>query len=230
MPRPFRICPRCGGSTWTEIDESHTACADCGLGASTGTLMTSAKVRRWTPWRRANRELRASRDRPTRALADATFTPYGLDGRWTGPRWLGGHGRSNDEVTELSLAHGSREMTGPQLRVRTRIPRFGTIGVELVDAAHELVMTLAHEVDRLRDDVRQALFPRGAATDPFGPWTPLAVEVDGASRPFHLLAEDDHWVAVGALTEVVLSLEGRQWDPAGIGLVPVADLTPYEAY
>jgi hypothetical protein len=161
-------------------------------------------------------------------VAASTFTPYGLDGRWTGPRWAGGHGRSGGRVVHLELAHGERWGTGPQLRVDTRIPQIGDLDAEVVNAAVHLVSGFAHEVGGIRDDVRAALFLQdGLVGEPLAPWLPLTVEVEGDRRSFRLLVEGDLWVAVGKLPEVVVALEGRDWDPGDVGLVPVRDLTPY---
>jgi hypothetical protein len=208
---------------WIELDPSHVECGDCGLGATVAVLTARAE-----PGAHAA-PLPAVDDRWRRAVAAATFTPYGLDGRWTGLRWVGGHGSSNGRVIHLELAHGDSGMRGPQLRVDTRIPQIGGLPEEVVNAALHLVMGFAHEVGGIRDDVRRALFPQDElGVDPLGPWASVAVDVDGTPQPFHLLAEGDHWIAVGRLTTVVLALRARAWDPGDVRLEPIRDLTPYE--
>jgi hypothetical protein len=223
VSRPFRICPQCGGSTWIELDDTHQRCADCGHGSTVAVLTVGAEP---------GAPVAPSRPPPAdaewrRAVAAATFTPYGLDERWTGPRWVGGHGSSNGRVTHLALVHGDPGLTGSHLRVDTRIPQMGTVDVEVVFVARQLVMGLAREVGHLREDVRRAMFSRGEP-DPLAPWTSLAVDVEGTSHPFHLLSDGDHWVALGKLPSIVVALRAHTWDPGGIGLVPVRDLSPYE--
>ena len=221
MSRPFRICPQCGGSTWIQLDDKREQCVDCGHGVTVAVLTLPAPgVPPPLPppmdegWRRA--------------AAAATFTPYGLDERWTGRRWAGGHGSSNGRVTHLSLAHGDPGMTGPQLLVDTRIPQMGNLDLEVVFAARQLGMRLAHEVGHLREDVRQAMFLGDQVTDPLAPWASLTVDVDATPHPFHFLSEGERWVALGRLPSVVVTLGGRRWGPGDVGLVPIRDLTPYE--
>jgi ribosomal protein S27AE len=229
-PVPARpgICPRCGGSEWIKVDASHWRCGDCGLG-STISLLTARSTSGASSAELGDHRaaMRATRDRWRQAFAAATFTPYGLDDQWTGPRWVGGHGTSNNRVTSLRLAHGDRGMTEPQLRVETRIPQIGGLDQEVVNAAHHLVMGFAHDVGGIRDDVRRALFPRGGASEPLAPWTPLALGVAGQAQTFRLLVEGDHWIAVGALDTVVLALRGRAWDPGTVSLETIWDLTSY---
>jgi hypothetical protein len=221
------ICSRCGGSEWVAIDASHRRCTDCGLG-STVSRLTAGRATGIpsTPGGRRAPEL-APQERWRRASTTSTFEPYGLDRRWTGPRWAGGHGSSNGRVTSLELAHGDRGTTEPQLRVETRIPQIGTLQHEIVNAAHHLVMGFAHHAGGVRDEVRNAMFPRGAS-DPFVPWDSSTFSVDGVAHRFHLLMADEHWIAVAELETVVLALTARAWSTDDVSLETIRDLADYE--
>jgi hypothetical protein len=167
----------------------------------------------------------------------ASFAPFGLDARWTGPRWFGGSGRSDREITRLELAHGEGvdSPDEPLVRVTTRRPqRIGRterreLALDRAMLVQELLDAYAREAGSLPDPIRRAAFPtRFTGDDPTGPWDDTTVPVDGAAAPFKVLEHAPHWWAVGQAGDELVGIEARHWPLADTGLVAVTDLGPYE--
>ena len=224
-PRPS-LCPRCGGVEHEWVDDSHTRCTECGLGATVSTITFAgtsppdpeaerrlAELQAWTKW----------------AMAEAPFGLFGLDDRWLGPRSTAGHGSQDDTITQVTLAHGDvRAETGPLIKVEThRSPQF-PVEVARVLQASSLVHHLWHLTGELRDDVRLAAFPGEDRTgDPTEPWDLVDLPVDGAPVPFRVLTAADCWVALGTVDDRVVSIEARSWPLRLSGLETIRDLGIY---
>jgi hypothetical protein len=182
--------------------------------------------------RRREQTAREEAARNKRVFDRASFTPYGLDERWRGLRWFGGHSESDRGVDRLVLAPGDKlgDPTSPQFRVETyRIESAASIPVHRWDAAHSLVQHFWSETGVLPDDVRSAVFPtedRGDL-DPFGPWESIDLLLDGTAVVFRVLAHDDFWVGVGDLEDAVVAVQSRRWPLNQTGLVMIDDFTPY---
>src|SRR5207248_8110701 len=98
----------------------------CGLGRTSQPLILG-RERSPTPAATATQEAAARPDiarRMQRGFADASFSPYGLDDRWQGTRWLGGTGSSGNEITRLELVHGENpwDEEATQIRVQALMP------------------------------------------------------------------------------------------------------------
>jgi hypothetical protein len=175
---------------------------------------------------------RKARERAThdkRVFASASFAPYGLDARWSGLRWIGGHGESNGRVSRLELAHGDnpRDPAFPQIRVETHLLESAGRD-EAWDAARDLVQHFWHETGVLPERVRRALFPVGPSDlDPFGPWDSFDLVIDGATVVFRVLAHDDFWVGFGSRDASVVAVRAKGWPLDQTGIVRVDDLGPY---
>jgi hypothetical protein len=130
------LCHVCGSTTYERVDESHVRCVECGHGA-TVTRLTAVANPNPSPAVRAEGAARGDREAQTAATFEgALFRPYALDDRWLGLRWFGGHGRSGDRTTSLTLAFGDdpRDFTTPEIRVKTRVRSIGGTGDPIVAA------------------------------------------------------------------------------------------------
>ena len=165
-------------------------------------------------------------DEGRRALAAASFAPFGLDDRWTGGRWVGGSGTSNGRLVELILGHGDapRDKTAAQVRVQTwPVDQQASRGA-LWDLARSHVQKFWFETGVLSDDVRRAVFPTdGSDIDPAEPWERVTLLVDGAHVEFRVLAYGNYWVAQasvdGATDTGLVSLEDTSEYGEARGLV-----------
>ncbi len=171
---------------------------------------------------------RATHDK--RVFESASFAPYGLDARWSGLRWIGGHAESDGRVTLLELAHGDSpwDQTSPQVRVETFGGSSASDPRYLFDVARDLVQHFWHETGVLPDDVRRAVFATDrSGQDPTGPWAAADVTVDERMVPFRVLAHDDYWVGVGSFDDSVVAVRARGWSLDQTGVVTICDLGPY---
>lgn len=168
-------------------------------------------------------------------LLDAPpFPVWGLDRRWSGSRFLCGHGSANGLVHEITLCHGDPADEGrPMVRISTRRPRpigpaavGDSIEFERDEAAADLVRALFHRTGELRDDVRAAAFARGAA-DPTAPWDAGTTTVDGVAVALRTIGAGDTWVGMVALAGQLIAIEATGWSVDATGLVSMTDLSPY---
>src|SRR4051812_27532446 len=122
MELPEPPCPRCGGTERHHLGENRYECTDCGLGSTMATLTFGGSPGSG-PDPRAQQHLARSRDQALALLAAPPFALYGLDDRWMGPRFVGGHGSGGDGVDHVTLAHGDGlSPDGPLIRVETHGP------------------------------------------------------------------------------------------------------------
>jgi hypothetical protein len=238
-PPLSQLCHRCGSTTFELIDESHVRCVECGHGAT----FTHLEVVANPDPSPADRARAAARRREHEAQASAAFElapfqPYGLDQRWSGLRWFGGHGGSGDRTTSLTLAFSDdpRDANAPEIRVETRLGSIGGIDDPTV-AAKMAAFTLARQqVDHLwratgalRDDVRRSTFPRdGMRTeDPTSVWDRARLPVDDSEVEFAVLSEKEHWVAQAIIGDIVVGIHSRHWRVEMTGLVAESDFGIY---
>jgi hypothetical protein len=169
------------------------------------------------------------------AFADA-FSPYGLDDRWHGTRWLGGTGSSDKEITRLELAHGEDpwDEQAPQVRVQTLVPRkvvpdnATSIAIELDALTREQVNRFWMATGTLPDDVRRAAFPPGRDPgDATAPCYDTDIPIDGETVTFRKLGGERYWVAHARHAEVLIGIEAQAWSSALTGLVTIDDLALY---
>jgi len=172
------------------------------------------------------------------AFADASFSPYGLDDRWQGTRWLGGTGSSDNEITRLELAHGENpwDQESSQVRVQALLPptvsldAATNVAVEFDSLTREQVNRFWMAPGTLPDDVRRAAFPPGRDPgDATAPWDDTEIPVDGEAVTFRKLGGERYWVAQARHAEVIIGIEAQAWSPALTGLVTIDDLAPYLA-
>jgi hypothetical protein len=226
------LCSRCGSTQWEQLSETQSRCAECGL-ASTSTALTVTRRQPRSPEeakRRRDAVRRTVADEGRRALAAATFTPFGLDDRWTGGRWVGGSSTSNGRLSALVLGHGDapRDRTAMQLRVETRPADSRTSHEALWELARSQVQHFWHETGVLPDDVRRAVFPMDSSDiGPSDPWEPATLLVDGAFVEFRVLAHENDWVAQAAVDDAVVGIHARAWSLTDTGLVSIEDTSEY---
>jgi hypothetical protein len=180
--------------------------------------------------RRRDAVRRTVDDEGRRALVAATFTPFGLDDRWTGGRWIGGSSTSNGRLSALVLGHGDapRDMTATQIRVETRPIDDRTRQEALWDSARSQVQHFWHETGVLPDDVRRAVFRTdGSDIDPTDPWESAALLVDGVLVEFRVLAHENYWVSQAPVDDAVVAIQARGWSLADTGLVSIEDTSEY---
>ncbi|MFF0449431.1 hypothetical protein ACFYT4_23980 [Streptomyces sp. NPDC004609] len=188
--------------------------------------------------------------------ARAPFPWYGLDGAFTGPRWLMQVGSAADgTVQHGSLGHGdepsirSEATTGEKERfaavitvaaspVRRSGDGTGVLDATTVSSAAWLAGSglLAHtwppQLDHsLRDDWldQQTETAFELADDLQGDsWSALSLPVDGVPTPFHYRESEFGWVLAGStLGGVHIGAYGRGMSAYGLGFAVVRDLGPY---
>jgi hypothetical protein len=166
----------------------------------------------------------------------AGFNAYGLDRRWTGFRFFGGHGSSDGRIHTLTLGHCDvpGEPDGQDIRVETC--RIDARAGDSIRATQITVFTLTHsqlehfwqETGVLSEDVRQAAFlAQGPDVDRTAPWATVVVPVDGETTAFRVLAHEPFWVAQVVRGGVVIGIRARHWNIADTGLVTVRNTNAY---
>jgi len=175
----------------------------------------------------------AQRDAEQRdTVAHCPFPVYGLDGSWTGRRWLGGWGKSGDNIEHLELAHGDAfDPKAPLVRVDTRRITAEREGLNLNTAepqvrrsvARSLVQHLWHETNVYLDAIPSTF----QSDDPTSQWGAISLDVDGEFREFSWLQVEATWVALGKVEDALLGLEARNVEPAEVRLVMIANPIEY---
>lgn len=233
MSRRGRLCPVCGSPRDPEIvAPGQGRCIECGHGFSFSTTTLSFPPRTSA----ADRKLMAAEDRghmrKTREAFDfASFEPHALDERWTGLRWIGGWGGS-DETSRLELGHGENPFEpGEQIRVGTHgAADDNARAMAWAHLAQECVNAVWSSTGVLDDEMRRAAFPLAfTGRDPTEPWDGAEIEVDGIAVPFRVLAAGDAWYAQAHHGDVVLSITAGRWPITQTGLVSVFDVSEYVA-
>jgi hypothetical protein len=238
--RPVRLCHVCGSTDHEQIDESHIRCVECGQSA---TFTRLAVVGNPNPSRsdiaEADARFRVIDARTLAAFVGAPFRPLGLDDRWRGLRWFGGHGGTPDLTTDLTLAFGDDPLdpASPEIRVETRLEQMTGLDDPATVARIHAFMLAKQQVDHLwratgvlRDDVRQTVFARNqrVVNDPTESWEKVPLIVDGEEIEFATLREGAHWVAQAIIGATVVAINARQWAVDATGLVAVDDFAPYQ--
>jgi hypothetical protein len=161
-----------------------------------------------------------------RSSAGGPVPIYGLDARWTGLRWAGGWGGSDDEIDHIGLGYGDPfDEAAPMVRVFTWRLLPATERLTVANAAHGLAEYLWQEGAAPHDRVRSAF----TSEDPTASWSEVALSVDGEAVAFRVLAEGSFWVALTRTAEYLITVEARGITPEDISLVTVDDVGPYLA-
>ena len=206
-------------------DEGRGSCPSCGLGWTESPLLVSTQ-RTVVPGAEARRRQQALGriDAQRReAVARCSFPVYGLDGSWTGRRWLGGWGGHDGGLDRLELAHGDAWDENAAL---VRITTWGVeVPLRRQQAAHTLAQSLWHETGT-RSEAMASTF---SGEDPTASWLPLALPVDGDAVPFRSLSAGPRWVALGEIGSLLVGLTARNIAPADVALVTIPDPTVYLA-
>jgi hypothetical protein len=195
-----------------------------------------------------------SADRSIDGYRKADFPWYGLDGAFTGPRWLGAVGLSADGTVEHgSTGHGDepsvRLEASPDSRrfavvvsVAHRPGRRSADGTGILEATSVssaawlagsglLSCTWPSQMERhLRQDWldQQTAIAWDLADNLDGEgWTTLTLPVDGVPTPFHYRESEYGWVLAGSASGVHLGAYGRGMSAYGLGLAQVKDLADY---
>jgi len=233
------LCPRCGSATYQRVSETESMCSECGLGRTSVPLRIEHHARAEagaTSHEDESDVFAEHRQRIIGPFADASFSPCGLDGRWTGTRWFGGSGSSDGVVTSLELAHGEDpwDEASTQVRVEVRLPRRvfeddeADVEIERADLAREQVSRFWMATGTLDPEVRAAAFPTGAVQgDSMAPWAEAEIAIDGTSVAFRCLADDGYWLAQAPHGRLLVGIESRGWPVELTGLVTIEDLAPY---
>jgi len=186
----------------------------------------------------------------------ADFPWYGLDGAFTGRRWLGTVGVSADGTVEHgSIGHGDEpslkaEAADPEgqrfavvVTVARRPGRRSADGTGVLEATSVssaawlagsglLSCTWPTHMERaLRQDWmdQQTATAWELADDLAGPgWSTLTLPVDGEPTPFHYRESEYGWVMAGEARGVHLGAYGRGMSAYGLALSVVRDFAPYE--
>jgi hypothetical protein len=207
------------------VAEDEIECIECG---------TRARFSRMTFTRSADpdeaaleqyRQQRArSLARSLEVFASASFAPHGLDEAWTGKRWIGGHGLSDNVVTMLELAHGDDPFDEgePQVRVETRTDEV------LHVSPRTLLQKLWHREGQIDEGLRDAAFRQkdDAAFDRACDHVDIAV--DGTPVRFQVVSAGESWLAHAIVGDQLLSIDARHWPIERTRIVTVDDITPYE--
>lgn len=186
----------------------------------------------------------------------APFPWYGLDGAFTGPRWLMQVGTAADgSVQHGSMGHGDEpsiksEATGGErerfavvVTVASSPVRRTGDGTGVLDATTAssaawlagsglLAGTWPPQLDHsLRDDWldQQTETAFELAHDLAGaPWSELSLPVDGVPMPFHYRESEFGWVLAGSTGNGVhIGAYGRGMSAYGLGFSVVQDLGAY---
>jgi hypothetical protein len=174
-----------------------------------------------------------------RAFANAAFSVFGLDPRWTDLRSFGGWGKSNGITNHLSLSFGDpSDEHAPIVQIETRAPR--AIGrdrdpdpfVDRYHAASDLVRHLARMTGALAPEVRAAAFPYqdpdAYGKDPTAPWDDATIGVDDIPLPAKVLSGDETtWVALIQVDDLFVAIQSEAVPLDAVGLVEVTDFDVY---
>lgn len=162
----------------------------------------------------------------------AGFPLYGLGPSFTGTRTLRGWEGTDDDVTGLALGHGDPidpDVVGVEVKVNARsaflhagIADRTRLARELWHRAHPIPPGSPEKFMARHWEREHELATRQAP-----PWMTVLIKVEGAPVEFRWLAEEDHWVAIRDLGDVVLTLWGHGVAPEALELVRVRNLEPY---
>ncbi|MFJ4769191.1 hypothetical protein ACIP88_08750 [Streptomyces uncialis] len=187
----------------------------------------------------------------------APFPWYGLDGAFTGARWLLQAGTSAEGVVEHgSIGHGDEPSLRADARDGADRDRFAVVitvaasplrrtadGTGVLEATSVssaawlagsglLAVTWPAQMDHsLRDDwLEQQTDTAWVLADDLGSddWASLTLPVDGEATPFHYRESEFGWVLAGSTREGVhLGAYGRGMSAYGLGFSAVKDIQEY---
>ncbi|MFG2878471.1 hypothetical protein ACGFYU_26300 [Streptomyces sp. NPDC048337] len=195
--------------------------------------------------------------RTAQGFLAADFPWYGLDGAFTGPRWLmqvgtaadgtvehGSTGHGDEPSARGEIATGEKERFAVVITVADNPLRrsgdgTGTLEATSVSSAAWLAGSglLAYswpgQMDHsLRSDWldQQTEAAWELADDLAGPdWSTLSLPVDGEPTPFHYRESEFGWVLAGSTGNGVhLGAYGRGMSAYGLGFSVIGDLGAYE--
>lgn len=227
------LCSRCGAVVPPAVlgpdGRGEGACPDCGLGfSSVGnsafTRSEQGPVAQWLAGRRSARQLRNRRAERHQVIRRRSFPVHGLDGRWTGSRWIGGWGGPNRDVDHIDLAHGNpHDHSAPLVRITTwRLsPRSAELTV--AHAAQNLAEHLWRDAGAPHDLVRSTF----TSDDPTIAWSERELSIDQRATAFRSLAQPPHWVALARIESSLITIEARRIEPDKVALVTVENIEPY---
>lgn len=158
-----------------------------------------------------------------RTIAACDFTVYGLDGCWTGSRWIGGSSSSNGVLDGLTLAFG--DQTGderPHVRATTYRPSPSNRDLSIV--SRSLVQQYWHG-GAAHGEAMRSTFQH--PENPTKLWDDLELSVDGQPAAWKALGDAGNWVALAVLDGVVVSVHARAIDAREVRFTRVDDFEPY---
>ncbi|MGW7332502.1 hypothetical protein ACWGIU_28690 [Streptomyces sp. NPDC054840] len=187
----------------------------------------------------------------------ADFPWYGLDGAFTGPRWLmqvavaadgtvehGSTGHGDEPSARGELATGEKERFAVVITVASNPLRRSGDGTGVLEATSVasaawlagsglLAYSWPGQMDHaLRDDWldQQTEAAWELADDLAGEdWSTLSLPVDGEPTPFHYRESEFGWVLAGSTgSGVHLGAYGRGMSAYGLGFSAIADLGSYQ--
>ncbi|MFJ6756530.1 MULTISPECIES: hypothetical protein [unclassified Streptomyces] len=187
----------------------------------------------------------------------ADFPWYGLDGAFSGPRWLmqvgtaadgtvehGSTGHGDEPSARGEIATGEKERFAVVITVASNPLRRSGDGTGVLEATSVssaawlagsglLAYSWPGQMDHsLRDDWldQQTEAAWELADDLAGEdWSTLSLPVDGEPTPFHYRESEFGWVLAGSTgSGVHLGAYGRGMSAYGIGFSAIADLGTYE--
>lgn len=218
------LCGRCGAILpELEIPPGGSAegeCPECGLGfgrkmLTRADVIASEPMATYKPfviekWRRT--------------VEEAAFPLYGLDGTWTGSRWIGGSGSRNGVVDQIELGHGDwREESVPAVRVTTHQV---VESMEKFMALHAGAEMLAHEMWQQGLD-HESVRRTYASSDPTEGWDEVTITSGGKPVVFRTMSAPPWWVGLGEVGDAVVALRARNLSPEEIRLEVVEDVERY---
>ncbi|WKD32756.1 hypothetical protein [Streptomyces xanthophaeus] len=187
----------------------------------------------------------------------ADFPWYGLDGAFTGPRWLmqvgtaadgtvehGSTGHGDEPSARGEIATGEKERFAVVITVASNPLRRSGDGTGVLEATSVasaawlagsglLAYSWPGQMDHsLRDDWldQQTEAAWELADDLDGEdWSTLSLPVDGEPTPFHYRESEFGWVLAGSTgSGVHLGAYGRGMSAYGLGFSAIADLGSYQ--
>ncbi|GLX17697.1 MULTISPECIES: hypothetical protein [Streptomyces] len=187
----------------------------------------------------------------------AEFPWYGLDGAFTGPRWLmqvgtgadgsvehGSTGHGDEPSARGEIATGEKDRFAVVVTVAGNPQRRSGDGTGVLEATSVssaawlagsglLSYSWPPQMDHTRradwlDQQTEAAWE--LADDLAGPdWSTLSLPVDGEPTPFHYRESEYGWVLAGSTgSGVHLGAYGRGMSAYGLGFSAIADLAAYE--
>jgi hypothetical protein len=168
-------------------------------------------------------------------LRKPPFPIYGLSRRWSGRRFVGGHGSGMGEgFNSIELAHGDYPFkeSEPQVRIRSQRRQFDPpVELRLEEVARSLWGHIHRPPMRIsspgtfdawskedRDAFKHRVVSEAGHVE---------IPVDGVPRLFHYLDQGPSWGAVAKVNDMTITLDARNVKVEEIELVTISDPEPY---